>query len=50
MESTHEQWPLCPEHRHELHARAAGDHIEWQCSDTGRAFARFGELPEVGLA
>jgi hypothetical protein len=44
MESTHERWPMCPGHDHELSARPGGGWVQWQCPDTGEAIARFGEL------
>jgi hypothetical protein len=44
MESTHERWPMCPAHDHELVPRRGGDWVEWECPDTGEAIARFGEL------
>jgi hypothetical protein len=50
METKREQWPMCPAHPHELHARTAGDWIEWQCSQTGRPYARLGELVALGQA
>ena len=42
-----EMWPLCPLHDHMLSPTAVGDHVEWQCSRTGAAIARFGELAQV---
>jgi hypothetical protein len=44
MESTHERWPMCPAHDHELSARVRDDWLTWQCPDTGEAIARLGEL------
>jgi hypothetical protein len=44
METTHERWPKCPAHDHELLPRLRGEWVEWQCPDTGEAIARFGEL------
>jgi hypothetical protein len=44
MESTHERWPKCPAHDHELVARPGKESVEWQCPDTGKAIARFGQL------
>jgi hypothetical protein len=46
MEATHEQWPMCPGHDHELSLRPRGGRVEWVCLDTGAAVARFGELTE----
>ena len=44
MESTHERWPMCSAHDHELLPRQNGDWVEWECPDTGEAAARFGQL------
>jgi hypothetical protein len=44
MESTHERWPKCPAHDHELSPRQRGDWVAWECPDTGEAIAQFGEL------
>jgi hypothetical protein len=47
METTHEQWPKCPRHKHALLPRPGGDWVEWQCPDTDEAIARFGQLSGV---
>ena len=44
MEATHERWPMCPAHDHELSVRVRDDWLTWQCPDTGEPIARFGEL------
>ena len=46
METTHERWPKCPDHDHELLARPRGEWVEWECPDTGEAIARFGGLAD----
>jgi hypothetical protein len=45
MESTHEMWPKCPLHNHELLPSARQDWVVWECPETERTIARFGELP-----
>ena len=44
METTHERWPVCPGHGHELLPRPHDDWIAWECPDTEEAVARFGRL------
>jgi hypothetical protein len=44
METTHERWPKCPHHEHELRPEPAGDWVEWRCPGTDEAIARFGQL------
>lgn len=44
MEATHERWPKCPAHDHELLPRQGDGWVEWECPDTGEAIARFGRL------
>jgi hypothetical protein len=49
METSHEQWPKCPAHEHELLPRPGDKWVEWVCPDTGEAIAQFGQLT-VGSA
>jgi hypothetical protein len=44
METTHERWPVCPAHAHELLPRAHDEWIAWECPDTEEAIAPFGQL------
>jgi hypothetical protein len=43
-ETLAEMWPLCPMHDHMLSPTPSGDHVAWQCPETGESIGRFGEL------